>query len=231
MNQLNIISVNGQLVTDSREVAEMTEKNHSHLMRDIKGYIEILTQSNFGFSDFFIESSYKDSTGRKLPRYLITKKGCDMVANKMTGEKGVLFTAEYVTRFQEMEQTKRPSNQIEILQGAVNELANQGERITNLEENMRIDGIQERKLQNKGAQIVIESLGGKGSPAYKKVSKKAFSEIWRDFKNHFMIPRYSELPRVQFNDGLRFIDMWQPSTSLRIEIEKHNNQQTIDEVI
>ena len=26
-----------------------------------------------------------------------------MVANKLTGEKGVLFTAEYVTRFEEME--------------------------------------------------------------------------------------------------------------------------------
>jgi len=38
-----------------------------------------------------------------LPCYLITKKGCDMVANKMTGEKGVLFTATYVTKFDEME--------------------------------------------------------------------------------------------------------------------------------
>ena len=28
---------------------------------------------------------------------------CDMVANKMTGEKGVLFTAAYVTKFEEME--------------------------------------------------------------------------------------------------------------------------------
>lgn len=27
-----------------------------------------------------------------------------MVANKLTGEKGILFTAEYVTRFEEMEQ-------------------------------------------------------------------------------------------------------------------------------
>jgi len=37
-----------------------------------------------------------------MPCYLITKKGCDMIANKLTGRKGVLFTAAYVTAFEEM---------------------------------------------------------------------------------------------------------------------------------
>jgi len=104
-------------------------------------------------------------------------------------------------------------------------------RISFLEETMRVDGIQERKLQNKGNQIAIEFLGGKDSPAYRKVARKVFSELWRDFKNHFMIPRYAELPKKQFEEGLRFIGMWQPSTSLRIEIEQINNQQVMKEVI
>lgn len=103
MNELNVIESNGQLLVDSREVAEMVDKQHAHLLRDIKGYGDILTQSNFGFSDFFIQSNYEDSTGRTLPCYLLTRKGCDLVANKMTGEKGVLFTATYVTKFEEME--------------------------------------------------------------------------------------------------------------------------------
>ena len=83
-------------MVDSRDVAEMIGKSHAHLMRDISGYAQILcnsTESNFGLSDFFIPNTYQDSTGRMLPFYLLTKKGCDMVANKMTGEKGVLFTA------------------------------------------------------------------------------------------------------------------------------------------
>lgn len=103
MKDLTIINQNGQLYADSRNVAEMTGKNHAHLLRDIKGYIKILTQSNFGFSDFFIPSTYQDSTGRTLPCCLISRKGCDMVANKMTGEKGILFTATYVAKFEEME--------------------------------------------------------------------------------------------------------------------------------
>jgi hypothetical protein len=44
-----------------------------------------------------------DTQNQSRPCYLLTRKGCDLVANKMTGEKGVLFTATYVTRFEEME--------------------------------------------------------------------------------------------------------------------------------
>ena len=105
MNKLQIISKNGVEVVDSREVAEMIERNHKELLRDIRNYagiIENSTERNFALSDFFIPNTYMDSTGRTLPCYLLTKKGCDMVANKMTGEKGVLFTAAYVTAFEEM---------------------------------------------------------------------------------------------------------------------------------
>lgn len=87
MNELTIINYNGAEVVDSREVAEMTGRNHKELLRDIRNYAEILENSierNFALNDFFIESNYKDSIGRTLPCFLLTKKGCDMVANKKT---------------------------------------------------------------------------------------------------------------------------------------------------
>ncbi|MGE7694695.1 Rha family transcriptional regulator [Lysinibacillus sp. NPDC094177] len=111
-NDMQVINHNEQLVIDSRDVAEMVGKQHKHLMRDIKGYAEVLTESKFGLSDFFIENTYQDTTGRTLPCYLLTKKGCDMVANKMTGAKGVLFTATYVTRFEEMEEQLKSQAQV-----------------------------------------------------------------------------------------------------------------------
>lgn len=105
MNQLNIVTKNGKLLADSRDVAEMIGKQHNNLLRDIDGYVSILNQNSDLSSDqFFIESSYEAGTGKSYKHYLLTKIGCDMVANKMTGEKGVLFTATYVTRFNEMEQ-------------------------------------------------------------------------------------------------------------------------------
>ena len=74
------------------------------LLRDIREYCKHLNESNFGLVEFFIESTYTDSKGEERPCYLCTKKGCDMIANKMTGKKGVIFTAKYTTAFEKMKE-------------------------------------------------------------------------------------------------------------------------------
>lgn len=105
MNELQVFNFNQVDVVDSREVSKLVEKRHNDLLRDIRGYIEIMEKSGtrkIAHSDFFIKSSYKSEQNKEMPCYLLTKKGCDMVANKMTGEKGVLFTAAYVTAFEKM---------------------------------------------------------------------------------------------------------------------------------
>jgi len=103
MSDLAIFNHDGKLYTDSREVAKMIGKDHAHLMRDIDGYISVLGQSKIGFSDFFVKSTYRSSQNKELPCYNITKKGCEFVANKLTGNKGITFTAIYVNAFHAME--------------------------------------------------------------------------------------------------------------------------------
>jgi len=104
MNQLRIVSKDGKLLADSREIALMLGKSHFHLVRDIDSYINVIDQNPDLDSDkFFSESIYQSGTGKSYKMYLLTKIGCDMVANKMTGPKGILFTATYVSRFEEME--------------------------------------------------------------------------------------------------------------------------------
>lgn len=58
--------------------------------------------------------------GETRPCYLLTKKGCDMVANKMIGDKGILFTAEYVTAFENMKDIIQ-SNPLQLM-GEIEEL-------------------------------------------------------------------------------------------------------------
>ena len=88
---------------DSREVAEMIEKEHSKLLRDLRRYEEQFIEAKIGFNDFFRNSEYKDSIGRTLPCYKVTKKGCEFIAHKLTGIKGTIFTARYINRFHEMQ--------------------------------------------------------------------------------------------------------------------------------
>ena len=109
MYDLTIIKQNGGAYIDSREVAEAIGKRHDNLLRDIAGYIETLKKSdalNFEGTYFFIKSSYVDAYSREKPCYLISKMGCELVANKLTGEKGVLFTAAYVAKFNMMEKAE-----------------------------------------------------------------------------------------------------------------------------
>lgn len=88
---------------DSREVAEMVGKEHNKLLRDIRSYIEQLGESKIGHTDFFTESTYKTEQNKTMPCYLVTKKGCEFIAHKLTGVKGTEFTAQYIDRFHEME--------------------------------------------------------------------------------------------------------------------------------
>ena len=61
---------------DSLFVADVFDKQHFHVLRDIAK----ITQSKSGLSETFIasnfeSSTYCDATGRKLPRYLLTRDG------------------------------------------------------------------------------------------------------------------------------------------------------------
>ena len=100
----NLMNLGKEQTITSLEVAEMVEKQHKNLVRDIRRYCEQLAESKIELSDFFSENTYKDSTGRTLPCYNVTKKGCEFIANKLTGVKGTVFTAKYINRFHDMEE-------------------------------------------------------------------------------------------------------------------------------
>ena len=115
---------------DSREVAELVGKEHSMLLRDIRRYIEQLGQSKIAQSDFFTESTYRNSQNKTQPCYLVTKKGCEFIAHKLTGIKGTKFTATYINRFHEMEDTLE-KNELTSLEKLVRQ---QAEVIGNMQE-------------------------------------------------------------------------------------------------
>lgn len=95
------------------EIAEMMNVAHWQVLRKldgreskgkhIKGYVDILNDNQMVVSDFFVPATYLSEQNKEMPCYKVTKLGCEFLANKFTGEKGVLFTAKYIKRFHEME--------------------------------------------------------------------------------------------------------------------------------
>ena len=104
------------------EVAEMMELEHWQILRKLEGtknqdgstkqvgIIQILTNNKIVVSDYFTPSTYKDASGKENKCYKVTKMGCDFLANKFNGEKGIIFTARYVKRFDEMERGQVPKD-------------------------------------------------------------------------------------------------------------------------
>lgn len=89
---------------NSLMVAKMFNKTHQHVLRDIAK----ITESKSGLSEEFrvhnfVKSSYKDSTGRKLPCYDMTRDGFTVLVMGYTGQRAMRFKETYIHRFNEME--------------------------------------------------------------------------------------------------------------------------------
>lgn len=223
----------GIFTVDSREVAMMISKDHAHLLRDIRGYIEILGQSNFGYSEFFIEDSYKNSQNKIQPCYQLTRKGCDMVANKMTGEKGVLFTAAYVTEFEEMKSKFKPMSAMELMELQFKVLKEQEEKIVQvenkvdkLEEDMPLFQVDCKEVQALVRKIATKVLGGYRSLAYNdnSVRGKVYSDIQHQIRREFGVSRYEAIKRSQLEKAIEIISNYRVPLVLENEIELLNNQ-------
>lgn len=246
MNNLTTINYKGIMVIESTEVSEMTGKKHDNLLRDIRGYLKVIKDSSkLRSQDFFIESTYKNSQNKTQPCYLLTKQGCEMVANKMTGEKGVLFTAEYVTAFNKMEQhikneVQKPKQlsameqlklQYQVLDEHEQKLDTLTEDVDSLTEDVK--DIKNRMTIETGAQKtlcdlvskkVTAILGGKGTPAYNELSKKAFRQCWKDYKDKLNVASYKDTPIKDFELGKKVIINWKPSRELELMILGCNAQ-------
>lgn len=232
MIDLKILNLDGIKVVDSREVAEMTDKRHADLLESIDGYCKHLLNGNFRSVDFFIPSTYQDTTGRTLSCFLLTRKGCDMVANKMTGEKGVLFTATYVTKFEEMEkQIINPylslSPELKAIFVTDRKVQEIDTRVDKLESTMTIDYTQQEVIRELANITVIRELGGKSSPAYKLIGNKAFAEQWRNFKRVMQVNSYRNTPTVDFEKAKEVVQGWKPDQELSLMIMGANLGQVV----
>lgn len=140
MNQIVFIE-NGRTVTDSLTVAEVFGKRHSDVLRSIEALecSEEFTERNFALSN------YKDSTGRALPKYIITQDGFSFLVMGYTGKEAARFKEMYIAEFNRMREqlTRPPQTTLEILQASIGQLVEQERRLSVVES--RLDQTEKRQ--------------------------------------------------------------------------------------
>lgn len=216
----------------SYEVAKMMGKEHWEVLRmlegskDRKGIIQTLNDHQMGVVEYFVPSTYVDDKGETRKCYECTKMGCDMLANKMTGEKGILFTAKYVKRFNEMIENPFAGISTELRAILMLDKKQQelDKRVTGIEDKMTVDYELAENLRNAISTRAVYLLGGKHTEAYKKLSKKLFAEFYKGLKTSFKVNSYKNIAQKNYDDALKYIENWKPSEMLVYAIQGLNGQ-------
>ena len=99
--QIATINVNGNNyeVVESRAVAQVINKTHCELIKDIYTYGTNLYNNNVDTFEYFIFSNYTDKDNKKQPCFLITKKGCELIAKYLDKSTHDVFTVQYINIF------------------------------------------------------------------------------------------------------------------------------------
>lgn len=229
----------------SRKVAEMMEVEHSKILRKIDGFNYIFTKAKIGFSKYWIEGSYKDGSGKNNKEFQVSKLGCEFLANKTTGEKGILFTDRYMEAFEEMkdyienkntgaipeEVYKNLSPELQAIFTIDKKYSEVKEDVSNikndvqrLKDDMPLFNVECKELQAEVKKIGVKCLNGKDSCAYKNKSlrSRVYQDIQREIKRQFSVSRYESIKRSQLEIAYQILNDYKLPLVLKNEIDAVN---------
>lgn len=176
---------------NSKEVAEMMETRHSDLMRKIDKINKDFTERKIALSDYWLESSYVDASGKSNKCYEVTKMGCEFLAHKSTGSKGNIFTAKYMQRFNEMEK------ELQQIQVASYMIADPIERAKKWIEEETIRQEQAKLLENQKPKVEV----------YDTFIEKEHTLGFRELKKEIISATDLNIKEEKFKEVLRELNL------------------------
>ena len=99
-NNLMVIESSNVLTMSSREIAELTGKQHKHVLTDIRNMLNSLNIESAVFT-----ADYKDSKGRMYPCYNLPKRETLILVSGYS----VTMRARIIDRWQELEEKQTPA--------------------------------------------------------------------------------------------------------------------------
>lgn len=233
-----VIMHDQQAVTTSLVLAEAFNKNHRDVLEKISSKINS-AENSAQYKKMFAEATYTDKSGKQNKMYYLNRDGFTFIAMGFTGKKADEFKLKYIEAFNKMEQIVKqelpqtPEEKLELTMQVTSRL---NKRVDKAEEHIdflmnksEIDSTQRYKLKHARDKKAVGVLNGKDSNAYKDkaLSRKTFRSLEREFKETFVISRYEDLRKEDFDRAISFINNWYPPFALRQEIEAKNAQENL----
>lgn len=223
--EISVKTYNGKRVVTFKDIDTVHERTEGTAKRNFNANKQHFIKEE----DYFVRNSYeaKAEYGITAPNglVLLTESGYLMLVKSFTDDLAWDVQRQLVDSYFRENRRMTPEEMMRVQLGMID---GHEARISKLENTMNIDYGQQRVLEKEVAAVVIESLGGKESNAYREISKKVFSECNRDVKDYFRVNSRNNIPRLRFNEAVDYIRNWMPCSNTRMEIKERNAQNSLN---
>ena len=223
--QVRTLTVDGEPYFVGKDVA--TILGYKNGSRDINTHVDEEDKLRYQIS----------TAGQMRDQILINESGLYslILSSKLPNAKKFKrwVTSEVLPAIRKTGSYQLPKTPEERLKLAMEATIHLDERMTNVEKDVdfikntsEIDSTQRFKLRKARDRKSVEVCGGKKSNFYKDKNKrrKVFRQLEHDFKDSFVISRYEDLSKKDFDRAINFISNWYPSYPLQQDIQQMNAQ-------
>jgi len=154
-----LVKVNdGQIVVESRKIAEHFDKQHKHVL----DAIENIKAENSAVTPMFCETTYTAGTGKAYKEYLMNRDGFSLLVMGFTGKKALEWKIKYIQAFNAMEEELRKPKAIPEKNSVL--------------ESKRVE-IMERNARTRAANLLLKIAERTNIPEYKAVCNAKAAEM------------------------------------------------------
>lgn len=227
MNNLTVTEYKNIRVLTTQQIAEAYEADvkviSNNFNRNKERYIEgkhfICLEGEE--LKIFKTNHHFDESSRINKLYLWTEKGAFLHAKSLNTDKAWEVYDRLVDEYFD-KGSRKPLTVAEQIQLLAQGTADHEERIEKLENTMTIDYGQQKYLGDLVSIVIIEVIGGKNSNAYSEIGKKVFAECNRDVKSYFGVNARNNIPKLRYEEAVKYIKGWQPCTNTKMQIRDCN---------
>ncbi|MED2985532.1 ORF6C domain-containing protein [Bacillus thuringiensis] len=238
-----VFESNGKVVTDSLMIAEVFNKTHDNVLKDIR---KQMGYAGHGFSLVnFHERTYDNNRGRSYPKIDLTEEAFTLVVMSYNTKEAVQMKIKFIEEFKRMNQRiqnqqKIPTDPMGVLKltfqalgGHTHEIQDIKSEVKDLRENAPLYAIECDEISKTVRRLGVLLLGGKDSNAYQDVSvrRKLYSDIYSQLHREFGVNSYKAIKRHHLDRAIQIInEEYSVPTILDEEIAATNAQIHMAEV-
>jgi len=219
-----VFETNGEIVTDSLMIAEMFDKDHDKVLRDIRTQIDY-AGAEFSLANFG-ESNYINERRRKYPKYNLTEQAFTLVVMSYNTKEAVQMKIKFIQEFKRMkdyiQHKPKAMNAKESILANMKMTIELNEDVVDLKrdvEQIKKD-INERITLDYGQQRVISNAvkkrvyrlwnENKVDKEIYNTTRKVYSALWKNLKDAYQVNAYPNILQKDFTEALSFIEGWRP---------------------